>query len=67
MILRATELGLGTCWIGWIDKGEVKKLLKIPERIDVVSLITLGYPDDGSKGKKKRLKLERIISFNRYT
>ena len=30
--LQATELGLGTCIIGWFDEKKVKKLLDIPKR-----------------------------------
>ena len=28
-VLQATELGLGTCWIGWFDKKVVKRLLDL--------------------------------------
>ena len=42
--LQATELGLGTCMIGWFAERKVKRLLGIPGSRRPVLLITLGYP-----------------------
>ncbi len=42
--LEATELGLGTCWLGWIDKKQIKKAFNIPLLWEVVCLISAGYP-----------------------
>ena len=61
-ILQATELGLGTCWIGWFDKGKVKKLLRIPRRWDVPAMIVLGYPDD-KPVEKYRKGLDEVLDF----
>jgi nitroreductase len=47
MVLEATELGLGTCWIGSFDETAVKEVLKIPDRFAVVALLALGYPREG--------------------
>lgn len=35
MVLTATAEGLGTCWIGSFDEGEVKKLLKFRKIIEL--------------------------------
>jgi nitroreductase len=43
-VLQATELGLGTCWIGWFSEKQIRKELRIPRGVQVVSLIALGYP-----------------------
>jgi nitroreductase len=42
MVLAATALGYGTCWIGAFDEAQVKKLLHIPENIKVVALLPIG-------------------------
>lgn len=47
LVLRATELGIGTCWIGWFNGKRIKAILSIPEQIKVLSLITAGYPMAG--------------------
>ncbi len=44
MVLVAAELGLGSCWVGWIDKKRVKAILNIPLNWEVVCLIPVGYP-----------------------
>jgi nitroreductase len=43
-VLAAESLGLGTCWIGWIIQSQIKKILAIPRHIEVLSLISLGFP-----------------------
>jgi len=62
-ILQATELGLGTCWIGWFNENQAKKVLNIPnnKKIDVV--IPVGYPAQPIR-KKIRKSLEEISTFN---
>ena len=44
LVLAATELGLGTCWIGWIKPRVVRKLLGWPAAVKPVVVITVGYP-----------------------
>jgi len=52
IVLRATELGLGTCYVGWMDKPKIKKLLELPEEYIVPYVITIGYPDEQPKTRK---------------
>ena len=42
--LQAVREGLGTCWIGSFYQDKAKKVLKIPENIQIVELMSLGYP-----------------------
>lgn len=51
--LQATELGLGTCMIGWFNEKKIKQLLNIPEKRKVGLVITLGYAPEGYKLRKK--------------
>jgi nitroreductase len=44
VVLRAAELGLGTCWIGWFDRRAARRALGVPFHVQVVALIALGYP-----------------------
>ena len=53
-VLRAAELGLGTCWIGWFDKKAVRGLLGIPRDWDVPALITVGFPVAEPEPKERR-------------
>jgi len=45
-ILLATHvLGLGACWIGEFDEAEIRKILRIPEFIKPVAILSVGYPE----------------------
>ena len=44
LVLAATALGLGTCWIGSFDEQKIKQILKIPDKIRIVTITPLGYP-----------------------
>lgn len=65
--LQATELGLGTCMIGWFNEPRIQELLDIPKKRKVGLLITLGYaPDDYKLRKKIRKTQEEMSGFNSY-
>jgi nitroreductase len=66
MTLMATELGLGTCWIGNFDADEIKEILNIPDEIRVVSVMPLGYPVDYSAIMKNRNPMEKIIRYDHW-
>ena len=71
LVLRATELGLGTCYIGWMDKPRIKKLYKMPERYVVPYVIAVGYEAKDKKidktamqktsTKKNRKEIKEIL------
>ncbi len=46
--------GLGTCWIGGMDRKEVKELLGIPEEQYLVTVTPLGYPAEASEPKGRK-------------
>ena len=63
--LQATELGLGTCWIGSFRTDQVRSILNIPDDINIVELMAVGYPADNAK-KPNRLPMEEIICYNKW-
>jgi len=62
----ATNLGLGTCWIGAFDESKVKEILEIPENIEVIGLITLGYPGENAE-VPPRVELEKIVHWESWS
>ena len=64
LLLAATEKGLGTCWVGAFKEDEVKKVLEVPEYIEIHALITLGYPDESPKSSRR--DLTEIIFFEKW-
>lgn len=65
MALVSWENGIGSCWIGAYDEKKVKDLLEIPEKLRVVSLLTLGYPAEGTPPKKRK-SLDQIVHHENY-
>jgi nitroreductase len=65
MVIAAWTLGVGSCWIGACNEEKVKELLKIPDKWKVVALVTLGYPAEQPKPRKKKV-FEEIFGFNRF-
>jgi nitroreductase len=63
MCLEAHSLGLGTCWMGEIlnRKKEVHKYLDLDEDLELMAVVTLGYPnEDITKGCRKPLRELKI-------
>ncbi len=63
ILLAAHSLGLGACWLGiYPDEDRmkgIKELLNLPESVLPISLISIGYPDEG-KPQINRFEQNRI-------
>lgn len=65
MVLAATALGYGTCWIGAFGEEEVKRILRIPERLKVIALLPIGFPDE-APAPRARKPLKEIVFLEKY-
>jgi nitroreductase len=66
LVLAATELGLGACWIGWIKPRAIARLVEWPRRVKPVVVITVGYPADVETGilpTCRRKPLDEIVRW----
>jgi len=65
-LLKITDLGLSTCWVGAFNEDQIKKILKIPDYIVVEGIFPVGY--EMPKESKQRLKpnLDQRLYFNEY-
>jgi len=57
-MIQAHSLNLGTCWAGVIGtdfEHKIKKLLKIPEHLQVLALVAVGYADETRSSERKPL------------
>ena len=66
LVLQAQELGLGTCWIGWFNPKKVRKFFNIPRSFKIVSLISMGYPENLNLRVRKKYMFEDIAWFNGF-
>jgi nitroreductase len=57
LMLVATELGLGTCWIGsamtFFNNTEVKREFGVPEGDEAIAVVIVGYPAGETPEKPK--------------
>ncbi|OQA08460.1 MAG: FMN reductase (NAD(P)H) [Firmicutes bacterium ADurb.Bin373] len=65
LILAATELGLGTCWIAAFDPAAAREILKLPQGVEPVAFTPLGYPAE-TPGIKSRKPLSEIVRYERW-
>lgn len=63
LVLQAEELGLGTCWIGWMKPKKVRQIVGWPRSIEPVSLITVGWPASEERTYRPRLGVDEIAKW----
>jgi len=67
LMLVAWGEGVGSCWVGGLDRPKIKELLGILAEAELVTVIPFGYPTDEEKTKKKvRKRLGKIAYRERY-
>lgn len=62
MLLAAEALGLGAVWLGQIlqNKEEVRRILDLDERLDLMAVIAVGHPTPGER-RSQRKPLDSFI------
>lgn len=71
--LAARAEGLGVGWVSILDPRELKEVLAIPDHVEPVAYLCVGYTDQfydepmlESKGWGKRLALDSLIFYDRW-
>lgn len=68
-VIAAESLGLGSCYIGDImENYEIHRdLLDLPPRSFPIALLTLGYPEEGDRTKRRdRFETQFVVGEDRY-
>jgi nitroreductase len=60
LILAATALGLGTCWVASFDVEAAREVLGIPAAIEPLVVTPLGYPADEAGAKTRRPQADLV-------
>jgi nitroreductase len=60
MMLKAVDLGLGTCWIGGFDPAKTKEILALDNTLHVTALLPVGYPEH-IPSQRPRFPMEKLI------
>ncbi len=65
MMLQAAALGLGTCWVGGLDREAIGEVLKLPSHIELIGLLTLGFPAEDPEPPARK-PLAQLVHYDVY-
>jgi nitroreductase len=65
LILAARSLDLGTCWVADFDPAVARKVLGLPDGIEPIVFIPLGYPADEPRAKRRKPPSE-FVKYERW-
>lgn len=65
IMLQAKALGLGTCWIGALDRKAIAGILKVPDQMEIVGLLTVGFPAEDPPPPPRK-PLAEIVHYDVY-
>ena len=65
MLLAATDLGLGSCWVGAFDEEKIQSMFAITHNARPQAILAFGYSDDHPRPKHVR-ELQDCTYFNSY-
>ena len=69
MMLEAYNLGIGSTWVGHFDPKIIRETFQIPEHIEPVALLLLGYPSKDavpSASHEKREDLTQTVYYGAF-
>ena len=64
LLLKLTDLGLATCWVGALNDAQVRGILQIPENVIINGLFPIGYEMPPKTKQKPKPDLNSILYFN---
>ena len=67
MMLQAWDEGIGSCWCRGFDANKMHDALGLPENMQIVAMLPIGYPAEGVKPVKgwhdSRKPLEETVKY----
>jgi nitroreductase len=63
ILLAATALGLGGCWVGAFDEAAAARALALPEHLRPVALVSIGYAAVPASRTTDRRSLDEVATF----
>ncbi|MGN0630158.1 MAG: nitroreductase family protein [Ruminococcus sp.] len=63
MMLKATELGLGSVWVCYFKPDVLKSEFNLPDNLEVVNILAVGYSDEAAVTAKDRKDMAEFAFF----
>jgi nitroreductase len=64
-MLKLSDLGLGSCWVGSYNDGAIRDKLRIPTYIQIEAIVPVGF-ESGSKKKEQKKDLENVLYWEEW-
>jgi nitroreductase len=68
-LLKIEEKGLATCWVGHFVDDMVRRVLKIPKKINIEAIFPIGYElkiKGAQRAKREKIDINKILFFEKY-
>ena len=69
MMLEAWELGVGSTWVMHFNPFKMREAFEIPENIEPVALLVMGYPADDAEPNERHTQfrsIEETVCYNKF-
>jgi nitroreductase len=66
MLLRITDLGLASCWVGAFAEEGIKSRFKIPKEWTIEAIVPIAYPKNKIKKQTRKIDLEKKIFWEKW-
>jgi nitroreductase len=61
ILLTATALGLGSCWVGAVNNAKFNQLFQLPDNMVSVAVLTVGYPAGQIPPPRPRISMKELL------
>lgn len=66
LMLAATEIGLGTCWICHFNAEKCADLFQLSSNFEPIAMIPIGYPEFEAGPEKNRKSIDQSMQWNKF-
>lgn len=66
MMLQAWDLGIGSCWVGNFNPKEVSDAFSLPDNLELVAILPLGYPSENTKPSERHFQRKELSETVQY-
>ena len=69
MMLEAHSIGVGSCWVMHFDPTKIREAFSIPQNIEPLALLVMGYPAEDAKPLEMHSKfrpLDEVVYYDSF-
>lgn len=63
LVLKAADMGLETCILGWLNEKRIRCVVDIPQEAKIKLVIAVGHTDEVAPRPKKRRELSEVYTL----